>query len=356
MNRRLRILLIALNICTLLALLLSWNLWTGIHSFPKIPLFELLNFKSNALDLGLVGLLLIGLVSSMFFSKTRLPLLLILASILSLILLDINRLQVWVFHFFLAYSILLSLAKSNKVLGSELLIFSSMQVLTLSMYLWTGINKLNASFFENVAPYIAAPLMHKFTSFIYFDNIIMIAPFLGLSFIPLLMIQKTRSVALLSIMIYHGVAIFLVGFAGYNSNDIIIPWNLFILASAFILFGNTHGFQPKFVRIFDKPNLIGPLLLAGLFPILSHFGNYPYNMSWDVYSGRIPYEHLKLSTLNVETVPSYLDEFTTSYGGFIYIDTYSWAMKELNTPPFNHPWVDQEIAEKSRELLKVRLR
>ncbi len=353
MNRRLWILLLALNVCMLLGVLLSWNLWTGSHIFPKIPLIDALNFESNALDLTFLSLLLLGVLSSIFLKFTRTSILVVLVSLITLILLDINRLQVWVFHFFLSYSMLISLPKRDEKPVNTEFIFSALQLLTLSMYLWTGINKLNSSFFDNVAPYIAAPLSHRFTSFIYFDDIIMLAPFLGLSFIPLLLIQKTRAIALFSMMVYHGVAIFLVGFFSYNGNDIIIPWNLFILASAFILFFGMKGRQPVQLRLLNKANLIGPLLLAALFPILSYVGSYPYNLSWNVYSGRIPYEQLKLPSLEAETVPSYLDEFTINYGGYIYIDTYSWAMQDLNTPPFSHPWADQEIREKSRKLLKI---
>lgn len=353
MNQRIRFLLLFLNACTLLGIVMSWKLWSGSRLFPDTPLFDFASTLSNNWDLGILALLMLSIASSLVIRRSRIPIFLIVLSLLALIALDVHRMQVWVFHFLMAYGIFLSFPK---VYGEEeeglAPVVSGLQILTLSMYLWTGINKLNPNFFDYVAAYIAAPLSHQFTSIVYFDEIVMMAPFFGLAFIPGLIFPLTRKWTILTIVIYHGIAIFLVGFFSYNENSIIIPWNLFILASVFLLFYQKGGMQPNFFRFHAKANISIPIMLAGLFPLLSYFDSYPFNLSWDVYSGRIPYESVRIPSLEVDYIPQEIDAYATSYGGHVYIDTYTWCMKETNVPPFGHPWANESVELELREMLK----
>ncbi len=338
-----RLLIMAL----LSSMALSWPLWFWEHSFPKIELFT--QFDAPFwLDLSIVFLLCLSAVLLLFIYSSSALYLLFSITLFMAVSMDLNRLQVWssTFFFFMIAMSIFPRIQRHQMKSEQLLV--ALQVLLLGAYFWIGINKMNENFFSTVLPYVTAPLQHQFTSFIYLEEISYPIPFLQVLIIPLLLWRKTRKLSVLLMALFHLGVIFLVGIFSYNDNSVIIPLNLFFIATLFLLFFKKQDVvwsELKFRRRPINLSMIGILIL----PTLSWFGPYPHNLSLDIYSGRYSFDPIPIEHSSLKNIPKHLMPYSYKYGSETYFDVYTWSMDEMNVPPI---YEDYLIDDYKTEILK----
>lgn len=321
-----------------LSLLMSKNLWFGDRFFPSIPAVPVFAEVSKTAEYLLLILFLLSALSLLFTFKSKLLYQIAIASLIGLILIDLNRLQVWSFFFLLLLYSLSFFTKIMKHQKTSDTLFAALQFLLLASYFWVGINKMNSNFFETVLPYVTAPLQHQFQWFIYFEELAYPVPFIQVICIPLLLWKRSRNLTVILMSVFHFLIIVLIGLVSYNQNNIIIPLNLFYIAALFFLF---FKLEDKHAARFNLRNhkLSAAALILGIGPVLSWISPYPHNMSMDIYSGRYAFDPIAIPVEKIEHIPEHLSAHTEKFGKSIYFDIYAWSMNELNVPPFYEDYV-----------------
>ena len=128
---------IAITVCICLALQISisFPLWQGSRSFPKLPIIDLSVLETPfliGLALGLSGILL-------FQKRVKWGYWLALLALIGLILSDLNRLQVWVYFQASILGVLSFRSIPDETKKHAL------QWMVAVLYIWGGIHKLNIS-------------------------------------------------------------------------------------------------------------------------------------------------------------------------------------------------------------------
>lgn len=335
---RLKYLQRSLVICFLASIALSWRLWFSTRNFPDLPLIGAFENIPFWLTISGSSLLCVALATLFFSFRSHFVYWCVFFSLVFLLMLDLNRIQVWTYFFGLSLVILSGFPRlMNKYEKAETLI-PAFQLMFLGAYFWIGVNKMNLGFFDYVVPYVTAPLQHQFTWFLYFEELIYPVPFIQIIAIPLLVWKKSRRFTVILMMLFHLATIALIGLFSYNGNNVIIPLNLFFICSLFFLFYHKDSLSFRFLLLYPKRVKL-VLIAVCLLPSLSWISPYPHNLSLDIYSGRYSMDPLEFEYGELKQIPSYLDKHSTRYGSTISVDIYRWSMEEINIPPFYESYV-----------------
>lgn len=340
---RLRLLLRITILCFFSSILLSLPLWFGDKEFPKLPAFDLFESPANWLEVGCFVLMMISCLTIFINQKFRLVFWLLITSLLLLMLIDLNRVQVWTFMFgisFLSFSLLSPVLKQY---GNTQNLSNGLRIILLAAYFWIGVNKLNPDFFSTVLPYVTAPLQHKFQWFMYFEELSYPVPFIQILAIPALLWKRTRNWTVIFMSFFHLAVILLVGVFSYNGNSVIIPLNIFFISALLLLFYRQE-FDLKEFRLRSR-SMAFSILAVLILPAFSWFLPYPHNLSLDIYSGRYSFDPIAIDASKIEQIPDYLNKHSSKYGPHIYFDVYRWSMEEMNVPPFYESYILDDYEE-----------
>ncbi len=335
---------------------LSWPLWllNKDRTYPLIPLVDL----SAVLDVYFVNMMLlfaIGLAAiGLFLMKNkRLWLLLLLGLYSFLIIIDINRLQAWLFQYALiwgagvwAYS---NPAQGqsgiNQTIYREKSALFLMQMVFIATYLWAGLNKLNVHYLGSVFNWLMG--IFEWSSFLKNNQFAAVASVLVEIAVGVgLVFARTRRWSVILGVIMHVVILILLIADGWNK--IVYPWNVGMCAGLYLLFWNIDR-QLLWGSL--KQTVITQVYAFLLFfaPILQLFGFWQYNLSNTMYSGL---------SLEVEFVG--LDKgmgcFPAKFNnGKIYgvetdssfiFDLDDWVMNEFEAPYYAEEWIIPVLQKK----------
>src|ERR1700752_3711040 len=130
------------------SVLCSINLWAGQRWFPKANLFEA--FQGLIPPYDYINLIvLIVLIGLSAYSKSRVPLILLILYAIYLCIEDQNRLQPWFYNYILILFIYLFYKKRVDEPNNYISVFISIQILVALVYIFSGIQKFNSSFVED---------------------------------------------------------------------------------------------------------------------------------------------------------------------------------------------------------------
>ena len=271
-NRILYIILIGLAV----QIYLSYNLWVPIdRTYPLIGFWEGLAF-GNDLTVFFTYAFMLGLAIVAVFPKIRFwGFLGVFPFAVLLIVEDTTRLQIW-FYIYLTLLAVIAWAywqnRSEKTLHS-------MQFAIALVYCWTGVQKLNPFFIEDVYKWLVkifewtAPLA-EIPVLGYTVGLFELWIDLGLLF------PKTRKLAIFSAIALHIMILVLLVSDGFW-NTIVYPWNIVMVALIVVLFWKEK--RTVWQRQ-NKPHLL-LVFLFGFFPLLDLFGLGIHQLSFGMYSG-----------------------------------------------------------------------
>ncbi len=353
---------------------LSWKLWdTSNRTFPQVPI---LFFETGFPNFGVFpALVLVGLLAAVFVFPLKKRLVFTLVFWLGgMIFLDLTRLQVWVWFYFLVILIVLNDFFSKKLpnpnptklsfrrnlpkietkssiqtgadsygmttLGNlENHIFFDLRWLLAAVYFWGGFNKLNPYFFEDIFPWLceASERLHFFSDKKW--AAVSVAVF-EMMLAPGLLFQKTRRVFGWLAVAFHLANVLMLSPLGLNWNEVVIPWNLAMAVLVFWVSGKNdshflHTEPSKFTKVlnFRKPDLT-ILAFAWLAPLLNVFGGWPENLSWKMYAGTHPEcTFIFDKSLKINAPQLVLEKTIEGKENNLTLD--DWAIGELGTPPFS---------------------
>jgi len=223
-----------------------------------------------------------------------------------------------------------------------------------TVYLWGGIQKCNARFFEKVPEWFVSPAAGWHLPAFAVDALrwaAASAPFLEIAIAVGLWFPKTRRPALAAVAVLHLFAVLFLGPLGHNYNWVVWPWNLAMIALAFTLFATSRQAKAGSPSLKDsgqalirsKPAL-AILLPFALLPILSYFGKWDSYFSFALYSESNATANLFVTQSFVDRLPSHLQPYVTplpqydpQFQGPFLFNPGPWAYEELHVPPIAEP-------------------
>ena len=277
------------TIASLIAgLLLSAKLWVSTREYPLVPLLDLVPPVPYPLDyvffglfvVLLVGILLLrGRLAGAFAAGA-----LVLATLL--VLEDQSRLQPWFYQYcFMLAAVGLSDLGRLPAEGA----LNACRLVVASTYLWSGLQKANVSFAENVYPWLMEPLASHLPSEAasvlghgaYAIPVTEAAIGLGL------LVRPLRNPAVVAAILMHAFILFSLGPWGHDWNSVVWPWNVAMVAFDLILFWRAPD-NPSFLAVLRPEGSAFRVVLLVLFafmPVLNFVGVWDSYLSASLYSG-----------------------------------------------------------------------
>jgi hypothetical protein len=244
-----------------------------------------------------------------------------------LILLDVHRLQIWVWFY-----LLWLLLKRHETTG--------FRALVACVYLWSGLNKLNPHFLQDVIPDWQKTLHVSGETFQYALAGLAIVTELALAVgIWRYIQQRWVVVAAIGLHLFILLVLVLQG----NWNLVVWPWNLALIAGVWYC----HKFAQQDHEAHQQ-NLLNwqlPLGLAGIMPALYSVGIWPYTLSWMLYSGLQPEITLASNRNFAAQMPPEVAKMVFEVDGESFLVLDDWTFAEAQVPPFQHAAVFERHAQ-----------
>lgn len=332
----------------MLGILISYNLWIPDRFFPLIPIFSSLEIYRF-----LGWMLLFALISSLFllvFYSSRIVLFIAILAMLGLVLIDLLRLQPWVYIYFSIFLFLTVMPKSPE--GS----LNCIQLICIGVYIWSGVHKINSNFLDMT---FKSTLQTIFS--IHEDHIIESLKKLGY-LIPgieiicglLLFFKRARRIGVLTAIIIHVSIIIFLGPLGINKNFVVIPWNIAMIIVVFAafyksenkIFYDNDNFKTRILRGMT-------VLLFWIAPLFNFFSSWDSYLSFSLYSDKVNAYYIAVEESEVYKIDhrlrSYFIKLPNMKGGQL-IDIDKWSTTELHVPFYPE---DRVFKKLSRSFCKL---
>jgi hypothetical protein len=299
----------------------------------------------------LAGLLLTALVLSLIIHRTVVPLLAAVFLTFCLVLIDVTRLQPWVYQYTIMLS-LLACAKSRVVekTSAEPILFA-VQLLIGLLYFWSGAQKLNWSFANEILPALLThtglqlPSGAAWWLSAFGACVALCEAMIGVG----LLIRRTRRVAVALAVSMHLLVLLIFVAGGHNS--IVWPWNSAMMLMVLVSFRDRSSLWKGLIRP-RADSIAGRLPLAvffvcGVLPCLSFFGWWDLFLSGALYSGNTPVAVMRIDEQMRDALPvtAQREVFETSREELI-LPFHEWSLAELNVPPYPEPRVFRALSRR----------
>ena len=396
---RLDLIKIVIGIALIIQVLISYPLWlTTARAFPLVPIIGSSTMETNGFVHWLLFITLLGAsFFTVIFHKKRRFTYLLIGILLLMMLLDATRIQAWTYQYLLmlfvlglhtfssssqreeSKTIVKEVVKSKKtkrtktkrgkkntvqkttqetitsqvkVLGNKELypyFLLTLQLVLIFTYLWSGIQKLNIYFANDVFPWLMTSFsaLEPLGEFAYLGYAVaIIEALLGVG----LIFSKTRKITIWASTIFH-ISI-LIQLAGLKWNYVVWAWNIAMIAFNWILFSdkpifkNSSNISFGLLKSIFKTNKSAVtsfslvVILFGIMPLFNFFGKWDEQLSLKMYAGASSEALLYFNDEDLECVPTvHLKKvYEGIYSEESRIDMDDWAFDELTVPAYGGDW------------------
>lgn len=329
--QRMQFLRMVITLSLLISICLSLNLWGGYRTFPYIPIFKF-TFIKAPYDCVFILVSSFCLLASLFFNATRTFIFLALLLNLFLVLLDLNRLQPWFYYYNAILFIFLfydgRVDDSNKFTTK----FIILQLLISSIYIYSGLNKLNSNFITTSFLEIIYPLKNIITDrqFLFLIKMGITLPYI-LIFIGVgLIITPLRYLAITFGCIVHLSLLIFMFPSATNQNYALWFMNVVFLIILFILFsGRTKQRYFSPVILLQQPLFYICIFVFWILPFFNFVNKYPANLSSNFKSGNNNELMLFLNPTQHNQLPLYMQNFFIQTNNLYQLQYNKWCLNEL---------------------------
>lgn len=326
----------------LIDILLSYNLWFKVcRETPYISIigFHNLNYFSVALSLLFCISIILGLIKYKFsYVLTS------FIALLFLVLLDRMKWQPWVY----IYTIALTLCVFEKFSRKKEVLFLLKFVLA-TVYFWAGIHKLSPSYIGGIQnfSYIFPYSMFLFKLIPYIE----VAMGILLFFSPITKVLKNVYI------VFHCFIIAFILVVG-KVYDVIIPWNIYIIALIEILYRkNKSNLDDNYLKRTKVKIVIAVFFVL---PILNFYNKLDHYLAFSLYSGKIPHIYFVFQDNPIKETDSYLfknaflnasqvRQYIKPKKNYEIFSFYKLVKTELNVPPI----IETDVINFLKEKLKM---
>lgn len=271
------------------SLLLSAKAWSTERSFPLSPVFSGPEVSAGLHD-GLFLITILSLAGGLFRTQFRKYLIALgLVSLLTLVSLDINRLQPWVLHYFAILFLFSSFV--SKRFFTALSVLNVARIIVGGIYFWSGIQKINYRFFTEIFPWFTEHLWSPFGLAGAYTIVFigLFVPFIESFFALGLFTRKFRNISITGSVLMLIVVLSSIGPFGHGWNSSVWPWNIAIFSMVILLF---YGYRFSFSDFINqiRGNWLAYMMIFvfWIMPAGNLFGLTDNYLSWSLYSGKVP--------------------------------------------------------------------
>jgi uncharacterized membrane protein YphA (DoxX/SURF4 family) len=321
---------------------LSHKLWLTARFYPLTPVFPFLKPIPSPYDYILFGASLLSLAASALTPRL-IPIFATLAVILGVT--DQSRLQPWFYEYFF---LLLGVAFASP---------NACRLIVAATYFWSGAQKLNAGFIDDVFPWMLEPFLRHLPERAHalVHPLSQAAPFIEILIGIALLSRKFRLGAVVAGVAMHVFILIALSPWGQNYNHVVWPWNLAMAASVVILFWKTTE-SPKQILFGEGPFHIAILLLFLLAPALSFFGYWDHYLSAAMYSSNRNSGMIFFADKMFDRLPDGIADYARVQTPELdSIDLNEWSAAELNVPPYPEIRIYKNVARQLCAYTDLRL-
>src|SRR5438067_735087 len=326
--------------------LLSWKLWLSSRLFPLAPVSNYLPEIPYPIDyIWFLSLLALLAVISFLPRPRKLVLIFVcLAALLSLW--DQTRWQPWFYQYLFMLAGFGFLAWKENDPGGNRAALDACRLIVASIYLWSGVQKLNVTFVRTTWPDIAAFLPSSWQAAVaHFPLwLILVVPlveiFIGLG----LLTRRFRSGAVLVAVATHLAILLLLVASG--ENVVVWPWNIAMTSFVWILFWQDKKTTARRIVIGKKAFQILVLILFGVLPSLNFVGLWDAYLSSALYSGNTYQTALYLGPAVLARLPAAIHPHVWQKSEPFFLDINRWGYAELRVPIYPEPRVYRQVAKR----------
>lgn len=334
-TRRLRAVLLS---ATLLGMLSCLPLWLTARGYPLVPIVPGYPQLSAPWDHVFVFATLLSLVAACW--AYRPAVIFFLTATLCLYFGDQNRGQPWMYLYWVM--LLLTLLPGNSPIAACRVAFSA-------IYVWAGVQKLNAKFFAVMPAWFAQPagewglpagVMNLLQAAIAATPFLEIAISIGLWF------RGSRTAMIGLVIVLHALSLLFLGPLGHTVNLVVWPWNLAMVALAVVLFGPGRPVEWRMTFSELRRSLTAKVVLVPfcLLPALSFFGKWDSYFSFALYSANLARADVYVSERFRDQLPpdqrrhvKAVKDFDPRLQKPFVFEHLPWGVSRLGVPPISEP-------------------
>jgi hypothetical protein len=318
--------------------LLASRLFLATRVFPRVPVLDGWPLLSAPLDAIALGALFVALCGVAFAPGPRWWAAAATALALVLAFEDQSRWQPW-FYQYVAMLAALAVARDP---GDAL---AAWRVVLVGLYLWSGIQKLNATFMTRLFPWLVEPVSSVLPDGLRQILLAgwMVVPMTEIAVAVGLLVPRLRNAAVIVAVATHLVVL---GPLAHGTNAVIWPWNAAMAALAVVLFWKVRDASARDTLF---PRRIGAhavmLALFVALPVLSFAGRWDAYLSGELYSGNLRVGALSITDRVAARLPEAARRHVMSdSAGANVLDLYEWSMGELSVPAYPEDRVFRAVA------------
>lgn len=342
------------------------RLWLSDREYPLAPVVESLPPIPPPWDLGLYALLILLVLAAGLLPNPRIA---IVASVVVAAIGcvgDQNRLQPWLYVYSLLLIALATVPWGRFVTARELMrvgdgkalvdsddqeragmALRMAQIIVASLYMWSGIQKFNLGFVEQVFPSLVDPITGWLptTTREAVHALGYGVPFIEASLGVGLVVRRTRKAAVVGIVAMHVFNMAALGPWGRDYNSVVWPWNIAMASITVALFGNTRNavFTPIFRRGWLLAKAISVLVIV--MPAFGLVGLWDAYLSASLYSGNNTLAAIALTPWAAQQLPpSAMACLTPRKDGAYNLRLLQWALRDLNVPAYPEERTHRQVA------------
>lgn len=316
-------------------IVISLKLWVGERFFPYIPVFENIPNLPSVFWLILFISLFVVLILALILKRPQNFLFWAVIFLVFFGLYDQMRWQPWVYQYLFMIITLVLFSWNPKDKRGIDVVLNTSRLIVASIYFFSGLQKINLTFFESIFPWFIEPVVKvlpiEIATYIYPLGVFV--PFLELLIGVGLLTKKFRKASVVLAILLIISILFTLGPLGHNWNIVVWPWNLVMLCLVVTLFWKSD-FSMKDV-LWIKDNIFHKIiiLLFLVLPFFSFFNLWDSYFSSTLYSGNIIQANLYISNNVKQAIPKYIQNYAKSVNiNTNDVDFLLWSFEELNVP------------------------
>ena len=345
-SSRLVLLRVVLVIAALATLLYTAPLWRSHELPPQVPPFPL--SPPLWIDATLFLVALAALVTLIVGGRSAaLAVATFLVAMLVLLLGDQHRWQPEM-QMFVIFAVGLGVAAA--VPAGRVGALTVLRWYVVSIYAYSGLQKLNPSFVLDVAPWLTRPLLDwsGIAARVEGDEVwtaIGIAMALTEASLALLLVlPRTRAVGVVMAVLMHAFVLLSIGPLGHRWNEVVWPWNAFMVVAVPALFWRAKG--NWLAHLEARPLATAMVVLIALYPAGFSFGiidAYPAHNLYSGYPGTVTVCVPREMRLSDEWRTHVQTPRTIAGRAWSCIDDLGWHLEAGGVPPFIAPRVQAAL-------------
>lgn len=328
--------------------LLSSELWGVSRSYPLIPVLEGLPTAPPVLaQIWFLALLtLLAMIAIVRQPQRYILAFVVLAGLLGLF--DQSRWQPWFYQYLFMFAALSLYSWDDADLEKRETALSICRLIVASIYFWSGLQKLNAGFFDDLFPWLVEPFVALLPGSLAdaVRSMGVVAPLVEAG-IGVGLLTKYRNWAVVVALSMHAVILCSIGPFGHDWNTVVWPWNVAMMAFVVLLFWRTEDFSTKKILLPRRGAYLHvvAVVLFAVMPLFSFFGLWDSYLSASLYSGNNKRGTLFIGEDVKDRLPVEIHEYAASYPASGYdLSIFRWSYEELNVPPYPEARVFKSVA------------